>query len=104
METTMSERQYEIMAELGELLKQQQELFEALPKAIAIAQVWPDAFYKGLGCTPHFVGTKYTNGIVSKVYPAPYDRFRTITRTYLKRADGVEYDITAEDFFSIMNA
>lgn len=99
----MSERQHEIMQELGTLLESQRQLFEELPRAIRIAQIWPDAFYNGSKCTPCLIGINDFKGTKPK-FPEPYNKIGTVTRTYLKRADGIEYDITTEDFLSIINA
>ena len=94
-----------ILALLDKLVDQQQELFAALPKAIAIAQTWPDAFLNGLNCSPRIVGVSYhPNAFRVAKYPKPYQDLRTITRTYLKREDGVEQDITIDEFFRIVKA
>jgi hypothetical protein len=105
----MSERQLQIVKEMGELLDKQKELFEMLPRSIRIAQIWPEAFKDGMTCSPILIGVNYPDGhllyrSIDEIYPKPYERVREITRTYLKRKDGEEYDISTEDFFSIITA
>lgn len=99
-----AERMKQIMSELSNLFDEQKELFEALPKAIRIAQIWPDAFKDGLSCSPRIIGIAHSHPCLNPEYPKPYHDLKTITRTYLKRKDGVEYDISTEDFFSIITA
>lgn len=101
----MNRRIDKVMNELAQLMEDQKELFEALPRAIRIAQVWPDAFKDGLACSPILVGTNYPENQKSKIpYPKPYHRVRDIKRTYLQRKDGTKHDITIDDFFSIISA
>lgn len=105
METIMSEQQSRILSGIDKLLEEQNELFAALPRAIRIAQLWPDAFKDGLTCSPQIVGVSYPRTWCRKPkYPKPYHDLQEITRTYLKRKDGVEHDISTEDFFSIISA
>ncbi len=101
----MSERQNQIMSQIGDLLEEQRKMFAALPRAIRIAQIWPNAFKDGLTCSPRIVGVSYPHsGPRKPKYPKPYQDLKSITRTYLKRKDGVEHDITNEEFFSIITA
>ena len=99
----MTQRIQEILGNLDELCKKRNELFAALPRAIRIAQLWDDAFKDGLTCSPVLIGIN-NNRLRKPKYPAPYEKVGTIKRTYLKREDGVEYDISEEDFFSIITA
>jgi len=89
-----------ILDSQGEVSK----LYEQLGRALRIEEVWPDAFLDGCRCSPILVGTNYPNGFridPSIRYPAPYHRVREITRTFLRRSDEVEYDITPEELFWI---
>lgn len=99
----MSKRQEQIMGDISELLKRQSELFAALPRSIRIGQIWSDAFKDGLNCTPILIGVNGSR-LMNPKYPAPYQKVSTITRTFLRRKDGVEHDITEDEFFSIINA
>ena len=94
-------RTYEkILDSQGEVSK----LYEKLGRALRIEEVWPDAFLDGCRCSPILIGTNYPDGVripAEQRYPAPYHRVRDIKRTFLRRSDGVEHDITPEKLFWI---
>lgn len=100
------DRALELINEIGRLREEQGKLLKALPRSIRIKQIWPEAFLGGCTCAPILTGTNHPRGskmpaFLKKGYPAPYENVRKISRTYLRRSDGVEKDITEEEFFSI---
>jgi hypothetical protein len=99
----MKRTQAEVLKELNELMEKQKALYEALPRAIRIAELWDEAFLDGQKCQPVLVGLNDCNRM-KPIYPDPYGKVKTVTRTYLKREDGTEHDITTDEFFSIITA
>ena len=101
----MTDRTTEILEEIQRLREEQGKLLEALPRSIQIKKIWPEAFEGGCTCAPILTGTSWPNGArippFTPTYPEPYERVRTITRTYLRRSDGVEKEISPVEFFSI---
>jgi hypothetical protein len=101
----MNRRIADILGGLNKILDEQKELFEALPRALKIMEIWPEAYMDGLTCSPVLIGTNYSATEQTKLpYPRPYHRVREIKRTFLRRKDGVEHDITIDDFFAIIQA
>jgi hypothetical protein len=96
--------QQTVLKNLQKILTDQQELIAALPRAIRIMEIWPEAFENENKCKPVLVGIDHPRRPAQPAYPAPYEKVRSIKRTYLKREDGVEKDITEAEFFSIINA
>jgi hypothetical protein len=87
--------------------KQLAQLTKQLGHSLRIAEIWPRAFENGQKCSPILTGINWPEGSLTpfmssgRTYPEPYHRVRKITRTFLRREDGLEKDITPEDFFSI---
>jgi hypothetical protein len=101
----MNRRITDILGGLNALLDEQKKLFEALPRAVKIMEIWPDAYKGDLACSPVLIGTNYHATEHPKLpYPRPYHRVRDITRTFLRRKDGVEHEITIDEFFAIIQA
>lgn len=100
MAKTLEER----LEELERLHAESGKLLEQLPRSIRIKEVWPEAFAHNCSCSPILTGTTYPWGTVSfmRKYPNPYDRVREIHRTFLRRSDNVEKDISVKDFFYIL--
>lgn len=100
-----TERAREIIEEISELRAQQAKLLEALPRSMQIQKLWPEAFADNCTCAPVLTGINFPRGgkipQFLRKYPPPYENLRSVKRTYLRRSDGVEKDITEEEFFSI---
>ena len=85
--------------------KQLDELYEHLGCSLVIQEIWPEAFAEDCSCSPILIGTNWPKGgtipLNATKYPPPYHRVRKISRTFLRRSDGVEEDISTGSFFRI---
>lgn len=68
--------------------KQAAELADSLSKSLYVQSVWPEAFHGGQSCT-----LKTLVGM--KAYPS---RDYEVKRAFLVRSDGVEHEITLEQY------
>jgi hypothetical protein len=103
---TPIERQHVIFQSIKEKRSEVDRLYQDLNKSLRIRELWPNAFGTSdcMQCSPILVGTDWHGGkcpahLIS--HPFPYDKVRTVKATYLERSDGVRYDVTEEEFFSI---
>lgn len=97
-------RTQSILDEIDTLRHEQTKLYGHLRRSLQIARLWPDAFKDKQTCQPVLIGTNaFDRSIISKAkaYPPPFENVKTIKRTFLRRQDGVEKDLTPEEFFSI---
>jgi hypothetical protein len=98
----------EIFAKISQARQELNTLYTHLGHSLRIQELWPDAFLGDCKCTPILSGIDWPRGYIipytTQGYPTPYHRVRSIKRTCLRRSDGVEYDVTPEEFFSIFTS
>jgi len=94
-------------AKLVNTKQQLDELYEHLGSSLVIQEIWPEAFAEDCRCSPILIGTNWSKGgtipLNATKYPPPYHRVRKISRTFLRRSDGIEKDISTRSFFRIFN-
>jgi len=95
----------EILADMDLKNKEVVELYSKLIRALRIERLWSDAFDRGLTCTPILVGKFFSSPAPrapgTAKYPDPYHNVRKVCDTFLRRSDGVCWDLTTPEFMSI---